>query len=250
MHRLFDEFAHRYDLHTSPNHYQHDHEFVLGFVRRWHGAGVVLDVGCGTGVFLEKARQIGLSATGIDASPGMVREAERRLGLGSVSLKRMQDVEVEQAYHAIVSLSWTVNYAEGLRVLQDVLSRFHSALKPGGGVVLQVAHAANASGIVYEDREPGPTGEPDDVIFLYRFGRSPGESDALIADYVYVCKSVGEILHERHLLRVADARRVAELMREAGFVGVELYDSYRGNAFERSISPFVVGRKAAGSTPA
>ena len=29
MHRLFDDFAHRYDLHTPPGHYQHDHAFVL-----------------------------------------------------------------------------------------------------------------------------------------------------------------------------------------------------------------------------
>ena len=250
MHRLFDEFAHRYDLHTSPDHYRHDHEFVLDLVQQWNGARPLLDVGCGTGVLIEKARRLGLPATGLDASPGMVREAERRLGPDAVALKRMQDLGDDRAYQAIVSLSWTVNYCQGRDELQDVLRRFHRALKPGGGVVLQVAHAANAPKGVLEDREAGPAGEPGDVIFLYHFRQVAGESDTLAAEYVYACKSAGELLHEEHLLHVADARMVAALMQQIGFVGVELYDSYRRDAFEHSVSPFVIGRRASGSSPA
>jgi ubiquinone/menaquinone biosynthesis C-methylase UbiE len=247
MYRLFEEFAHRYDLHTSPNHYRHDHDFVLEAVRQWGSPCHVLDVGCGTGVFLEKARQTGLMARGIDASHGMVREAERRLGAGVVDVKRMQDLVEERAYHAIVSLSWTLNYCEDRDELLDVLRRFYRALKPGGGVILQVAHAAHAPTDILEDREPGPAGEPDDVLFLYRFRRMESEPSMMAADYVYACKSRGELLHEQHLLRIADARVMATCMREVGFMGVELYDSFRRDTFHSSVSPFLVGHKVAGS---
>jgi ubiquinone/menaquinone biosynthesis C-methylase UbiE len=249
MYRLFDEFSHRYDLHTSPDHYQHDHDFVLEVVRRWGSPCHILDVGCGTGVFLEKALRAGLVAKGIDASPGMVRVAERRLGQGVVSIRRMQELEEDRSYHAIISLSWTLNYCEDQNELLDVLQRFHRALNPGGGVILQVAHAAHAPVGIWEDREPGPSGEPDDVLFLYRFHRMDATQNVLAADYIYACKSRGELLHEQHLLHVADARAVAACMQKVGFAELELYDSFRRDPFHGSVSPFVVGRKPARSEP-
>jgi ubiquinone/menaquinone biosynthesis C-methylase UbiE len=250
MTRLFDEFAHRYDLHTPPEHYRHDHDFVLETLRSWATPCHVLDVGCGTGVFLDKARRQEMRIRGIDASPAMVREAETRLGRGLVAVQRMQELAEGPAYHAIVSLSWTLNYCESHSELLHVLRRFHRALLPRGGVVLQVAHAANAPVGVMEDRERGPGGTPDDVLFLYRFRRIAGEPDDLEAQYVYVCKSAGELLHERHLLRVADATAVATCAREAGFEEVKLFDSFRRDAFSGSLSPFLLARKPAGGVGA
>jgi len=241
MYRLFNELAHRYDLHTPAHHYQDDHAFAVEWARRWGRSCRLLDVGCGTGVFLEKARKAGINAVGIDASPGMVREAEARLDAGAVSLQRMEEVEAQQAYHAIVSLSWSLNYCAGYEALAEVLLRFYRALLPGGGLLLQVAHAAHTDGRLLEDREAGPGGEPDDIILLYRFQGTGGPEDGLLAEYVYACKSSRELLHEQHSLRVANARAVAERVRQAGFTDVELFDSFRQDAFVGSPSPFIVG---------
>ncbi|MCY1031273.1 class I SAM-dependent methyltransferase [Corallococcus sp. BB11-1] len=246
MMRLFDEFAHRYDLHTPPGHYQHDHDFVLEMLRSWAMPCYVLDVGCGTGAFLEKALRSGMRVQGVDASPGMVREAERRLGRDVVTVQRMQELEAQSTYHAIVSLSWTINYCESYPELVAVLRRFHRALRPGGGVVLQIAHASHAPVEVMEDREPGPGGKPEDILFLYRFHRLPSGSDELEAQYVYACKSLGEMMHERHLLRVADARAVVSCAQNAGFEDVQLFNSFRRDAFSDALSPFLVARKPGG----
>ncbi len=243
MYRLFNELAHRYDLHTPAHHYQDDHVFAVEWARRWGRPCRLLDVGWGTGVFLEKARAAGIDAVGIDASPGMVRAAETRLGAGAVSLLRMEEVDARQAYHAIVSLSWSLNYCAGYEALSEVLRRFHRALLPGGGLLLQVAHAAHTDGRLMEDREAGPGGEPDDVIFLYRFQPTGGPEDGLLAEYVYACKSSRELLHEQHPLSVADARAVAERVRQAGFTEVSLFDSFRQDTFVGSPSPFIVGYK-------
>jgi SAM-dependent methyltransferase len=243
MYRLFEEFAHRYDLHTPPDHYLHDHAFVLEQAATLGNPCRLLDVGCGTGVLVQKARQAGILATGIDASEAMIRVAEKRLGQGAVSMCRMQDIAAEPAYDFIVSLSWTINYCESRADLLDVLQRMHQALRPGGRILLQVAHAAHVNGRQMEDREPGPDGKPDDVTFLYRFLRLDGDDWPMQAEYGYACTSQNERLSEKHLLRMTDAREVAQCARQAGFVKVDIYNSWRRDPFVVSSSPFVTGVK-------
>src|SRR5438105_2064283 len=86
---LFGQAADHYDWHTPPHHYQHDHAFVLS--RLPAPPCRVLDVGCGTGVFLEKALAANFDAVGLDASPEMVSVASRRVGQGPVRVERMQE---------------------------------------------------------------------------------------------------------------------------------------------------------------
>lgn len=240
IYKLFEEAAPRYDLHTPPHHYQHDHRFVINEVSRISSRARVLDAGCGTGVFLQRALEAGLDAQGIDISPGMVSVAEARLGPGVVRVAGMQDVEEAEAYDAIVSLSWSFHYCPSTGVARDVLARFLRALRPGGLLVLHVAHAANATGRLLEDWEPGPGGEPDDVQFLYRFTAPPGGEPRLLAQYVYSCRSLDELLAEDHLLSVADVSLVAALAAETGFEDVRIYDNWRREPFSGSVSPFVL----------
>lgn len=244
MHALFDRFAERYDLHTPPSHYQHDHAFVLDMASSFPAPCSLLDVGCGTGVLLEKAQRAGMNAFGIDASAGMVRVAGARVGEGAVAHRRMQDIAAEAAYDLVVALSWTLNYCENLDELTDVLRRMHRALRPGGRLLLQVAHAMHVDGEPMEDREPGPTGVEDDVTFAYRFVRLDSEGLEMRAEYGYSCGSLDERLREKHILRVTDARVVAGCVRETNFAQVEIYDSWRRDPFKSSASPFVTARKA------
>lgn len=240
--RLFHEFAHRFDLHTPPNHYQHDQFFVLNRVRQYTN-GRLLDVGCGTGALLRRARADGISAVGIDASPEMVAECERHLGKGAARVLRMEQLSDTAAYDVISCLSWSLNYLPDEVTIRSTLQRFHRALCSGGTVVLQVAHAAHATGDVFEDREPGQDGSPDDVLLIYQFARAAERNHDLRAQYVYACRSERELVCEEHVLHVADAHSLTRLAAEAGFVKIAVYDSWREEPFARSVTPFVVGRK-------
>jgi SAM-dependent methyltransferase len=238
---LFGSAADRYDWHTPPQHYQHDHAFVLS--RLPAPACRVLDVGCGTGVFLEKAAAAGFDAVGIDAYPEMVSLASRRVGGERVRVERMQDLAERSAYDAVVSLSWSFNYVSSFDEASEVLRRFFDALRPGGQLILQIAHAPNATGVLSEDREPGPDGTPDDVLFLYRFYPVPGRSGELRAQYVYGCKSRRELVSEEHRLGAADAYEVATKASAVGFQNVELLGSWRGEPFGQSISAFLLASR-------
>lgn len=242
-HRLFTEAARRYDLHTPPHHYQDDHRFVLEELGRLRPGSRVLDVGCGTGAFLAKARAAAFDACGIDAAPEMVAIAAEKVGAETVRVERMQDLRDQESYDAIVSLSWSFNYCSSLAEAGETLTRFWTALRPGGLLILQVAHAENATPHLREDWETGPSGAENDVQFLYQFAPVTGDEPRLSARYVYACRSLNELLCDEHVLNVADAHRVAELARGAGFRGLQILDSWRRDPFSRSLSPFVLGHK-------
>src|SRR5690349_15519110 len=130
---LFGSAANRYDWHTPPHHYQDDHNFVLSRLPR--PPGRVLDVGCGTGGFIEKAISAGSDASRCDASAEMVSIARGRVGSDRVRLERMQDLTESEIYDAIVSLSWSFNYLDSFDEIEAVLTRFFRALKPSGRLV-------------------------------------------------------------------------------------------------------------------
>jgi SAM-dependent methyltransferase len=238
MYRLFREFAHRYDLHTPPGHYKHDHAFVIAEALRIAPQNCrLLDVGCGTGVFLEAAIAAGIDAHGLDAAPEMIDVAGQRVGADRVRVQRMQSIDDVEAYDVICSLSWTIHYAESLTELEDVVARCRRALRPGGLLILQVANDEAMTGAVNVDVEPGPAGEPEDTYFIHRFRPLHDVDHRVIADYVYASRANGDLLTERHELRLANPQVLANAFDTAGFRNVRVVNS-------SSLSPFVCGNRA------
>lgn len=235
MYRLFHEFAHRYDLHTPPGHYQHDHAFVIREALRVAPTSCrLLDIGCGTGVFLEAAIAAGIDGHGIDAAPEMIDVARRRLGNDRVEVQRMQDITGEEAYDVVCSLSWTVHYCETEAELENLVNSCYRLLQAGGLLVLQVANDEVMTGSVNIECEPGPLGEPDDTILIHRFHPLRGAKHSVLAEYVYASRTHDELLSEQHELRFANAALIADAARRAGFQAVNVINPI-------SVSPFVVG---------
>jgi SAM-dependent methyltransferase len=235
MYRLFHEFAHRYDLHTPPGHYQHDHALVIQeALKAFPIACRLLDIGCGTGVFLESAISSGIDGHGVDVAPEMVGVAEQRLGPGRVRVLRMQELSDQNAYDVICALSWTIHYSETKRELDDVLRRCNRALHGAGLLILQVANDEQMTGAVNVEREPGPSGELDDTCFIHRFHSSKDLDHTVIAEYVYTSEALSELLYEKHELRFASPFMIADAMRRSGFQAIHIVNP-------TSVSPFVVG---------
>ena len=241
MYQLFNEFADRYDLHTPPGHYRHDHAFVIGealSVEPTHCR--LLDIGCGTGVFLEAACAAGIDAYGLDASERMIACARSRLSAERLRVQRMQDITDRHAYDVVCALSWSIHYCESEAELYDVVARCHGALRSGGLLVLQVADDRQMTGAVKVDREPGPSAEPDDTLLIHRFRPQHDEAHTVDADYVYVSCASDELLSERHQLNLANPSVVATVLQRGGFSEVRVIN-------EGSLSPFVTGNKARNS---
>jgi len=235
MYQLFHEFAHRYDLHTPPGHYKHDYAFAIGEALRVAPTSCrLLDIGCGTGVFLEAAIAAGIEGYGLDAAPQMIDAARRRLGNDRLRVQRMQDIEDENAFDVICALSWSIHYCETAADLDNVARRCRRALRTGGRILLQVANDERMTGAVNVDREPGSSGESDDTFLIHRFRPLGDAENSVMADYVYASRGHRELLFESHQLRFANPTVLADALRGSGFREVTVINS-------TSISPFIIG---------
>ncbi len=73
------------------------------------GAGVgkkILDVGCGTGLFLEMASKTGAEITGVDFSPGFLEFSKQRLPEGDFHLAEMEKLPfADNTFDAVVGVN-------------------------------------------------------------------------------------------------------------------------------------------------
>lgn len=91
----------------------------------------LLDLGCGTGVFLDEARRAGFEVSGVEVSPyGAAVAAERGL---SVRRAALNDVELEPSSCDAVTL-WDV--IEHVPDPAETIARAAGALRPGGVLAL------------------------------------------------------------------------------------------------------------------
>jgi SAM-dependent methyltransferase len=149
----------------------------------------------------------------------------------------MQEIADENAYDVICSLSWVIHYCETERELNDVFRCCRRALREGGLLLLQVANDEQMTGAVNVDREPGPSGEPDDTFFIHRFHPLHDVEHCVIADYIYISRTYNDLLSEQHQLRFASPPVIARAERQSGFLDVAVINS-------ASLSSFVVGTAA------
>jgi 2-polyprenyl-3-methyl-5-hydroxy-6-metoxy-1,4-benzoquinol methylase len=190
----------------------------------------------GTGVFLEAAVASGIDGRGIDAAPEMIEVARRRVGSERVHVQRMQLISDENQYDVICALSWTIHYCETEMVLDDVVARCHRALRPAGLLLLQVANEDAMTGTVNIEHERGPSGQPEDTVFIHRFCALRDADHCVVADYIYASRTFRELLSEEHELRFANPSVIATALGRAGFRDINVVNS-------TSIAPFVIAKK-------
>ncbi|MDQ3717044.1 MAG: class I SAM-dependent methyltransferase, partial [Actinomycetota bacterium] len=114
-----------------------------------HGAGVCIDVGCGTGLYAEALRGTGRSVIGVDLSFDQVRLAHAR---GSVVCQGSGDrLPVRDACVELVTAIWISNDIGHMAAVAREASR---VLAPGGRLVIFGAHPCfNGPGV--EKRQDG-----------------------------------------------------------------------------------------------
>jgi ubiquinone/menaquinone biosynthesis C-methylase UbiE len=174
----YDEFAERYEERRGENAPTGYHELLdrleSGYVERFGTGKDVLEVGCGTGLVLERIRRFARTAQGVDLSPGMLAKAQAR-GLsaveGSATALPFQDASFD------VTCSFKV--LAHVPDIEGALAEMARVTKPGGMILAELYNPYSFRGLLRKwgpAQRIGQTKKEDDV--FTRFD-SPAEAKRL-----------------------------------------------------------------------
>lgn len=152
--QYYDAFAENYEAERGDNSDQGYHDMLdeleSGFVRRYGTDKEVLEVGCGTGLVLQRLQTFARRAQGIDLSPGMLAKARER-GLdvqeGSATELPFEDDSFD------VTCSFKV--LAHIPAINIALSEMARVTRPGGVVIAEFYNPHSIRGVL---KRFGPAG--------------------------------------------------------------------------------------------
>jgi SAM-dependent methyltransferase len=213
--------------------------FLLDALRRQgRDGGLVVDLGCGSGILAERLSAAGYDVLGIDISAAMVALARQRVPNGCFRQGSLRTAELP-ACIAVAAVGECVNYqfdaGNTKQGLQKLLRRIHEALGPGGLLVFDVAGPGRVPG-------PGPQrtfreGEGWAVLVTAEEDRRRG----LLTRRITSFRQVGEAYrrdHEVHRLRLFRRSEVAGQLRAVGF-RVRVLSGYGRDRFPPGAAGFL-----------
>ncbi|MCX6694298.1 MAG: methyltransferase domain-containing protein [Methanomicrobiales archaeon] len=125
------EYDHRYHHQRRGRcYYSHISDTILACLPR---GGHLLDIGCGTGLFIDRYLASGGTATGIDISPGMVAKAQHRCRESTCSVGTAEHIPFKgDSFDAVASLLAFSYVSNPHKMLQEA----YRVLSPGGSLAI------------------------------------------------------------------------------------------------------------------
>lgn len=190
--------------------------------------GLVIDLGCGSGILAEQLSAAGFDVLGIDVSPALVALARRRVPRGRFRVESLLTAELPSCI-AIAAIGECFNYLfderHSLEGVRQVLGRACEALLPGGLLLFDVAEPGRVPGGASRSFVEG-----EDWAVL-----AAAEEDAqgLLTRRITSFRQAGELYrrsHEVHRLRLLPREQVLSWLRDLGFE-VQTLAAYGSAAF-------------------
>ena len=218
-------------------------------LHRLHAAGLdgglVVDLGCGSGIWARALLDAGFDALGVDLSPDLLAIARNRAPEARFVQASVLDAALPPCA-AVTAISEVVNYAADPRLgrpaLAGLMARVHDALRPGGLLLFD----ALATGFEPPARRMWREGE--DWVVLSELTDDDEEGRTRTRRVIVFRRSEGgvwERTDERHPLVLHDPGEVLADLRRAGFAEVEARDAWGGLRLRPGHVAFAA-RRAAG----
>jgi SAM-dependent methyltransferase len=112
-------------------------------------SGLVVDLGCGSGIWAARLLDAGFDVLGIDISPGMIRLAKKKAPRAKFLVGSLLSAEIPRCA-AVTAIGEIINYrfdaASSRRTLGAFFRRVFDALSPGGLFVFDFAEPGQIPG--------------------------------------------------------------------------------------------------------
>jgi SAM-dependent methyltransferase len=166
---------------------------IIGALRkRGIDSGLVVDLGCGSGIFAAELLTAGYDVLGIDISPAMLDIARKRAPDARFACASFLDVELPPCSAAVAMgevLGYRFDRRNGLASLTTLFSRVFRSLRTGGV-------------LVFDFLEPGVVKESDPIL---RF--------RLAEDWAVLVELSEDYATDRLTRQITSFRRVGDLYR-------------------------------------
>ena len=202
----YSDFARVYDIFMDNVEYEKWAEYLIGSLKEYGiEDGIVLELGCGTGVMTELLAESGYDMIGVDNSEEMLGEAmEKRAESGHEILYLEQDMREFELYgtvRAVVSVCDCMNYITEEKDLLTVFKLVNNYLDPDGIFIFDMNTPYKyremlGNTTIAENREEGS--------FIWEYERD----------------------EEIHYQKAYDPEKVRELLEKAGLIPLAVYDAY------------------------
>ncbi len=150
----YDEFAGWYERERGKGYHRMLDDLEVELVERYGAGQDVLEVGCGTGLILERVTGFARRAIGIDLSGGMLAKANQRglqVAQGSATRLPIADASVDVAYSFKV-LAHVSDIEGAMREMARVV-------RPGGWVLAEFYNARSLRRLVKWLKPPSAVSE-------------------------------------------------------------------------------------------
>jgi ubiquinone/menaquinone biosynthesis C-methylase UbiE len=129
----YDDFATGYERERHQGYHALLDELELDVVEPFVRGREVLEVGCGTGLILEKLARVGQRAEGVDLSPGMLEHARRR----GLTVREGSATELpypDASFDVAVSFKVLAHVPD----IERALGEMARVCRPGGHVIAEL----------------------------------------------------------------------------------------------------------------
>lgn len=176
---------------------------------------VVVDVGCGGGIWAQQLAKASYRPVGIDISPAMIELARQRVPSGEFHVASFLDFPLPRC-GAITALGEVVCYLfdqrNQRRALAQWLKKAFEALRPGGLLVFDIAEMGL-------DRNSAPGWRCGDD-WACGVWREYDERRSQLVRHITTFRKVGDTYRrgeETHRVQLYDRRDIGGLLRKVGF---------------------------------
>lgn len=204
--------------------------------------GLIVDLGCGSGILARELLDAGYEVLGIDQSAAMIALAKKRAPGGQFRHESFMNAMLPPSV-AVCAIGEVFNYlfdrGNSAVKLQKVFGRIHDALCPGGFLMFDVATPG---------RIPGPGRrqsfhEGKDWLALVDAGEDRQQN--VLTRRIISFRKVGELYRrdeEVHRQRLMDSSQVVEQLRDVGF-RVRLLSGYGQWRFPAGVVGFLARKR-------